>query len=458
VKQLRLSLSGFAVLSAILVVSPARAQTATHQAEPAFATIDGFAVDSLNNGVLRGAMLSIDGVSTLAFTDSLGRFHVDSVPPGTRRVHVIHPTLDSLGIALQTQPLQLTAGEKLSLVIATPSVATVLSSRCTNDERRVGPAALIGTVLFESNDAPAKGAQVALEWTELRVSEKKIQPIPVRRVATVADNGQFKVCGLPDELNGTLTAFNGRDSTGIMRVRLSSLLGVMELRLPEPLSARQPTAALTGRVVGPDGAPLSRARISVGADPGFASTDTVGRFVLNNVRSGTRPVRVRKLGFEPVEIPVSLQSNKTVDVTVKLKRSVVVLDTVRVMARRETALAGVGFFMIKQINSGFFITPDQMDNRHSFSMANMLASAPMLRIDYSTGRAVVTGRPIGDHPGCVNWYVDGVPWRGGDIEEYVTPEEIAAVEVYSGIMVPSQFQDLLADCSTVVLWTKWSIH
>jgi len=211
-------------------------------------------------------------------------------------------------------------------------------------------------------------------------------------------------------------------------------------------------------VVGPDGAPVSRARIAVGADPELALTDTVGRFVLKNVRSGTRPVRVRKLGFEPAEIPVSLQSNKTVDVNIKLKRSVVVLDTVRVMARRETALAGVGFFKRKQVNSGFFITPDQMDNRHTYSMANLLASAPMLRVDYSSGRPVIQGRPIGDQPGGVSWYGDGVQWRGGDIEEYVTPDEIAAVEVYSGRFVPAQFQDPLGGCETIVLWTKWSIH
>ena len=458
-KQPIFSPAAFAVLAATLIASSASAQTATHAAEPSYATIDGLAVDSLNNGALRGAMLSVDGVSTLSFSDSLGRFHIDSVPPGTRRIHVMHPTLDSLGLALQTQPLQLVAGQKVSLVIATPSVSTVLSSRCSTDERRIGPAALIGTVLFESNDVPAKGAEVALEWTELRVSQKKIEPIPVRRVATVAENGQFKICGLPNELNGSLTAFNGRDSTGVMRAQLSSLLGVVELKLPDPLSARQPTAVLTGRVVGPDGAPLSRARIAVGADPEFALTDTVGRFVLKNVRSGTRPVRVRKLGFEPAEIPVSLQSNKTVDVKIKLKRSVVVLDTVRVMARRETALAQVGFSKRRQINSGFFMTPDEVEKHRTYSLVSLLQVAPMLRRSYdSKGKPIIVGRLTGVHAGCVAWFLDGVPFRGGDIEDYVLPEEIAAVEVYSTTFTPAEFQDPLRVCETVVLWTKGRIH
>jgi hypothetical protein len=82
---------------------------------------------------------------------------------------------------------------------------------------------------------------------------------------------------------------------------------------------------------------------------------------------------------------------------------------------------------------------------------------PGLTIDYSSGQPVIKGtRQAGG--GCVNYYIDGVqytPQTPGDINDYMQPNELAAVEVYSASEVPMEFtQGGNSSCTTIVIWTK----
>ena len=441
----------------LFAANVAAAQTPATTAK-SFGVIDGNAVDSLHRNVLRGAFLTVEGSSASAFSDSLGRFRIDSVPPGTRRIEVVHPLLDSIGIRLRTLDLKVEAGSELHIVVAAPSAQTVVATQCTQSERRLGPAALLGTVEFADSESPAVGSQVILDWIELSVSQKKFHSTPFRRTATVASNGRFKLCGLPDDLNGSLIAVHGQDSTASIGVGLSSLVGVVGFTLPEPLaSGRAGSATLTGHVLDPNGTGLSRARVSINGDAAVAATDAEGRFVLRNLRSGTRVLSVRRLGYQPVGVPVNLLTRVPTDVIVKLEKFVVVLDTVRVTAFRDMALDRVGFSRRKKSGMGYYLTPDEIARRHAFDLPGLLAMAPMLRRSYSDGRTIITGRPFGIGGGCVTWWLDDAPWLGGGIEDLVHPDEIVAVEVYSASFAPAQYRRF-GNCETVVLWTRMKIH
>jgi hypothetical protein len=66
--------------------------------------IIGVVADSVDGTPLQGAEVIVSGVATTVRTDSLGRFTIDSLPPGTYQVGVFHPLLESLGITLATKP------------------------------------------------------------------------------------------------------------------------------------------------------------------------------------------------------------------------------------------------------------------------------------------------------------------------------------------------------------------
>lgn len=457
-----------ASITAILFAASAAAAQTPATTPKAFAVIEGVAVDSLHQDVLRGALLTVEGTSAAGLTDSLGRFRIDSIPPGTHRVEVTHAILDSIGIALLTPPLKLDAGQQLHLVVAIPSVQTVIAARCTPGEQRVGPGALLGTVQFAESGDPAEGAQIILEFVAIRLSGNSIQAVPYRRTTTVAANGHFKLCGLPDDLSGSVSAISGTDSTGQVGVHLSSPVGVVGLELPDPLPhvssapgaptttvGRRGNAVLTGIVLDPTGMPLSRARVSVAGDTTATLSDAEGRFTLNNLRSGTRTVAVRRLGFQPAEAAVTLHSRAPTHVTVKLGEFVAVLDTVRINAKSEQTLDRVGFNRRKQIGTGYYMTPDEISKRVGEDLVSLLSMAPMLRRANDGGKTVIAGRPRGGDFECVTYVVDGDPWNGGGIEDFIRSDDIAAIEVYSSSFVPAQFRRATQDCETVVIWTKW---
>jgi hypothetical protein len=62
------------------------------------------------------------------------------------------------------------------------------------------------------------------------------------------------------------------------------------------------------------------------------------------------------------------------------------------------------------------------------------------------------GRPAA----CPAFWVDGTLWRSvepGDIDQFVSPREIAGLEVYKPRETPAQFRTL-DDCLTIVVWTQ----
>jgi hypothetical protein len=471
------------ILCAVPAFAGAWASAQTPAAAPPaalnFAVIEGVVVDSLHRDYLRRAILMVEGARISATTDSLGRFRLDSVPPGLRRINVVHPLLDTLGISLQTRPLQLTAGQRLDLIIATPSAQAVVAIKCTAAERSIGPAALLGVVQYSESEMPATGSRVSLDWIDYEISGNSIRTVPRRRIATVSATGRFQICGIPNELSAELTAARDGDTTSAIGVQLSSFVTLVGLELPEPLpnpitasggardsaglaatgaGSGRGTAVLIGRVFGPTGAPLERARVAVDRDSAYVLTGPDGGFELRNLRSGTRAVTVRRLGFKPVEQVVSLRARTPTQITVKLGEFVAILDTVRITAiARDLGLERVGFSQRKKRGTGYYLTPEEIARRYASQLADLLTAAPMLRRTYINGRLVITGRPSGLGHGCVTYFVDGATWMGGGIEDFISPGEVAAVEVYSIGFTPGQFMGSFRPCETVVIWTKQKI-
>lgn len=114
------------------------------------------------------------------------------------------------------------------------------------------------------------------------------------------------------------------------------------------------------------------------------------------------------------------------------------------------------------------MTPEQIEKRNAFDVTDLLTDAPMLRRSSVRGRTVISGRTPRVSIGagnatsfgnsCVTYYVDGVPWRSGDPGDFVSPGDVAAIEVYSKSFVPTQFRTGFDDCETVVIWTRQKIR
>src|SRR5579871_472457 len=99
----------------VLGLALAAITTATSGAQQAPAVLTGVVIDSLRGGALAGAtVMVVDSTNRQGTTDSLGRFRIDSIPPGRHRIAVFHPLLDKLDISLTLPAMTFAPGANLN--------------------------------------------------------------------------------------------------------------------------------------------------------------------------------------------------------------------------------------------------------------------------------------------------------------------------------------------------------
>jgi hypothetical protein len=474
--QLMKSFAIVAALAGSSIGGPLLAQQKTTPApvtapQPGTAGISGLVVDSLNGRFLRGADVVIEGAKKSLTTDSLGKFRVDNLPPGTYQVGVFHPLLDTLGISLASRPFHVGADSSSFIFLAVPSARGIIRSACpVRGFRPQGTSAVIGHVTDPETLQPVEGADVSIAWTQLEVSKE----VGVRRTprvirANTDAQGLFKLCGLPNSMQATLQA----RKAGAVTAEIPIVLGEEESELfartlllsSADSGTKTGKAVVSGRVVLEGAASNAGSRVEVLGTDIVAMTNEKGDFTMKNLPSGSQVLLARHLGFGPETVPVDLSSHDPKQVTIKLPKFVASIDPVVVTARRAANLDKVGFNSRKKSGSGYYIGPDQLKDMHPTALTDILRRVPSLRIVYGQyGDEVTSSRgttSLSGGGGCVQYYVDDMPWQSaqpGDVNNFVNANEVVGIEVYSGPGAPAQYTRAMGDCTTIVIWTKFKIR
>ena len=443
------------VAIALMLAAPAAAQQAP---APGFSALEGIVVDSLRGGFLRGAVVSVSGMERFVVTDSLGRYRLDSIVPGTRVVELSHEMLDTLGVRVMSPQIEFALDSTVILALDVPSSATIISAKCQRPPRDGG--AVFGLVLDADSELPIHGAEIILSWIELTVGPKiGVRYEPQRRTVTTDAAGRYRICGLPADFNADMIAARGSDSTSAVGVSYAGsgfalatiFLGTTDSAqrsvVPAQPGAAQPGAVAAGTVRGividSAGNPISGARVGIASSPDAAVTEPDGTFTLSTRRSGTQALMVRRLGYQPEEISVNVTRRAPREVTIRLKTLVPVLEAVLVQARRDFALERVGFAARRRVGTGKYLSFEDLARRHALSIDDFLVHIPSLR------------RDAGFAPACITYWVDGMRWLGSP-DDAMSPSEVGAIEAYSSSFVPAEFQNFDM-CAVVVIWTKWKL-
>lgn len=459
-----------ASVAALAITAPLTAQQTTQPPapahEPGTAEIVGIVIDSLHGGYLSGAEVVIEGAKATAITDALGKFSIDGLAPGTYQVGVFHPLLDTLGISLATQPFHVGADSSTSVFLSVPSVATIIRRECPVRPRPQGTSAVIGHVIDPETLQPVAGSEVSIAWSQIEVSkEVGVRKSPRLLRDSTDAVGAFRICGLPNSMQATLQARRGRSVTAEVPIAIGD--SEQELFTRTLLLSRADSgtktgnASVTGRVVLEGSATNAGSRVEVMGTDVVALTNENGEFTLRNLPSGSHVLLARHLGFGAETVPVDLSAREPKRVTIKLPKFVAVIDPVVVTARRVASLDKVGFTQRKRSGSGYYLDPDQIQRMRPNFLTDILRQVPGLRISYSPQGEVVSGSR-GSTSGCVQYYVDDMPWQSaepGDINNFVNGREVVGVEVYQGPNTPPQYsRGMMGDCVTIVLWTKFKIR
>jgi carboxypeptidase family protein/TonB-dependent receptor-like protein len=484
--------AAFVFLIAALAPVAARAQQpATPPAPGQLSSIVGFAFDSIRGNPLIGATIRVASTrdTTLRREGKSGQdgaYRVDSIPAGDFTIELLHPLLDSLGLSIGTRPITFPIPPNSRLDLVTPSEDRYVASLCPAARRAMGPAVLAGRVLDADTEQPATGTKVSVAWFETTIQTTGIRRVPRVREATVGEDGTYRICGLPADLDGALQAQRGSIRTTEIKVTMDGHnLAVVGLRIgseatvvvadSQPGAAsptgqtgpkRQATAVqgplvrgnavVSGKVVNAAGGPVKGARVDVIGAQGATLTRDDGTFSLGGLPSGTQTLVVRQIGFAPVEVPVALSTRAPQTVAVTMREPAHVLETVEVKAERDVGLDRVGFSQRKKSGQGYFMTTEELDKRNPLLLSDVFRTVPGLRVgQQGSDHFVESTRGTNS---CVTYYLDGSPWQSmfpGDIDRLIPPNEVGAVEVFGPTSAPAQFQQPgQGSCTTIVMWTK----
>jgi hypothetical protein len=436
------------------------------------AEITGLLVDSLHGTYLRHAEVVIEGAQQSATSDSVGRFKISGLKPGTYQVGVFHPVLDSLGLSLATKKFYVGADSSSFVMLSVPSSTTIIKTWCPPlGPRAQGTSAVIGRVTDPESMLPVKGAEVSIAWSQVEVSKE----VGVRRTPRLLRDstnaqGDYRICGLPNDMKATLQARMGGAITAEVPIELGTddtELFLRNLLLSRVDSgAKTGSAAVSGTVI-LEGSPSNAgSRVELVGTNIVAMTNDKGQFTMRNLPSGSHVLLARHLGFGAETVPVDLSSHEPKQVSVKLPKFVATIEPVVVTAKRAASLDKVGFTTRQKSGVGFYLGPEQIERLAPNYLTDILRTVPGLQVSYgSQGEEVTSTRGVtslSGAPPCVQYYVDDSPWQSlmpGDVNQFVNGREVVGIEVYNGPGTPPQYTRAgQGECTTIVVWTKFKIR
>jgi hypothetical protein len=159
-------------------------------------------------------------------------------------------------------------------------------------------------------------------------------------------------------------------------IAVRALLGVALVAAVTSPSSGQPSAAVVGSVEDSLGTPIRDVQILALGTSAQASTDARGRFRLNDLRPGSYFLLIRRLGFEPIRVPVEAPTAEDSPLAIELRESATDLATVTVRADGVSPLlARTGFLERRRFSgapAGQFLTRADLDKVRPIDLGQML--------------------------------------------------------------------------------------
>lgn len=445
-------------------------------------TIVGVVYDSLlTRAPLQGATVYVIGTTLVATTDARGRFTISGVPDGSQTLTFSHPAFDSAGVMAPQVSVMVAPSSKVDVTLAPPRGATLVKATCPGP-RADGTGLLIGVVRDAERGAPLGGARVGSRWFELTIGKKGPKYETYQASATSDANGVFRLCGIPGDVPLFVRAQADGQASGRVEVYFAgeevlfrdfsiSITDTAARAIADSLFDRSDSTAIVrvpgaglarGVVRDANGGPLANVRVSVLDGSMVAVTDTDGRFVLTGVPAGTQTLELRAIGYAPTRRTVVLPSGTPAEVATTLNRATQKLASISVVGTRaDGRLSKYGFEERRRRGNGFFMDATEIAQKSGIKLGDALRFAPGLVPNYTSKGRTFTMRSKWNGDRCApTYYLDGMEWQALDrspildLEQFMSLNDLAAVEVYAGgAGTPMQF-DKGTGCGAVVFWTK----
>jgi hypothetical protein len=319
--------------AALVVASALNGPTNVSAQSGPDAALRGVVFDSTEMRPLARARVAVIGTSSMAETGADGTFVIPGVPAGSHWVSFYHERLQQLGVSPPSRQIDFGAGETVDVSLSVPSATTLLAGWCMAEQPGAGFAAIAGVVSDSLTGVPLPRAIVRAE-TISRTGA--VQPVEVR----TDDTGYFRICNARANADIRLQAHFGQNSGRSVEM----LLPPGAAAIQDLVMFMTAEGTLTGFVRDyATGEPLPGAVVSIVGTRAATLSDGSGRFVLADLPPGRHLVNTGHIGFEERTDSVTIFSEETVDIEVRMATEALEVEGLVVTARTRfgrTSLAG----------------------------------------------------------------------------------------------------------------------
>ncbi|MFO8173692.1 MAG: carboxypeptidase regulatory-like domain-containing protein [Longimicrobiales bacterium] len=217
------------------------------------------------------------------------------------------------------------------------------------------------------------------------------------------------------------------------------------------------TAIIRGQVLEHEtGRPLRAAAVSLASGPegtrgiGTRITGENGGFLFQEAPAGLYRLSVTLLGYQDLRDTLRVEPGVDLELVLPLSVSPVSLDPIVVVGRRRPPGPMAGFESRRRTLGGTFFTRDDIERRNPHQFTDLLRMVP--------GARVVPVSPFGHGVLFRGRCIPGV-WVDGmrvintlDLDTFLQPGDMEAVEVYTGAQLPVEFGP--SPCGAIVVWTR----
>ncbi len=173
----------------------------------ALGAVRGLVRDAVSHRPLPGVRVVLSGTPRAAVTDMDGEFVMEGVPEGGYEVSFTNPLLDSLGVSLRGEEINVRGEQSAGVLLESPPKGGILETLCGSPAGDPTPAVLTGTVWMTGTGEPVADATVDVEWEvrEYRGAERRRGRIAV----ATDDKGRYRACVVPAGRGINVSATSG---------------------------------------------------------------------------------------------------------------------------------------------------------------------------------------------------------------------------------------------------------
>lgn len=254
-------------------------------------------------------------------------------------------------------------------------------------------------------------------------------------------------------------------ATMAVAVVLLCVLGTV----PRSLTAQTDrSAGVRGRILDSDGIAVSQASVLLQPEERRARTDSLGEFLFLSLKQGRYEIRVRRVGFAPLDTAVELLTGRRTVLDVQLQRVSQNLPRVVVRGRDGNCERRTfdGFLCRRADQMGSSMDPGEIAEKQAFFLAELFWDVPGFRIVPTRGGLTLVSTRDWR---CTRTLVNGRP-PDARMNPLPTVEMLMGVEWFDAEHVPAEYDEYswspasrstrvrgstkLARCGLIVYWTR----